>query len=220
MKKTIGLICFILLLIAMFSATAMADDWVARGVVIANRITMRETPKSNGKTVTHLTNGTMMAILDEDGSWYYVNADGHTGYVMKEYVVADPDFMTTTGSVSVYAYPGSDKRVGSLSRYTRLTIIDEYRDYYVVNLRHASGFIKKNASFMLDSEMRNARVLGTIEMTESVPARDGPSSEYPAVEPHLQAGSRYSYVEKSDSWYIIIIGDRIAYMWEGVCKEV
>ncbi|HML49386.1 MAG TPA: SH3 domain-containing protein [Clostridia bacterium] len=57
----------------------------------------------------------------------------------------NPRFVTTHKSTYVYAVPDrSGKKVGELIAGTQLVIIGEYGDYWVVNLRSASGFIHKS----------------------------------------------------------------------------
>ena len=120
------------------------------GIVISQNVSLR-TDKSTGATrLASIPNGTVLDLLDEQNGWYYVNYwDTKTmtatqGWVLVDYIVRDPSFITTTKSTYVYSTPTRDsKKVGQLVSGTQLVVIGEYGDFWVVNLRSASGFIYK-----------------------------------------------------------------------------
>lgn len=218
-KYLVRLIALVLVLMIPSIALADAGEW--KGKVIARQITFRSAPKTNAKSLGTLKNGTTVAILDDYTSgWFHIAVDGKEGYVLSEYIVENPDHLTVTSTVPVYAFPHSDKHVGSLATYTRLTIIDEYDGYYVVNLREASGFIKKNAKIIVDSKAVAQPRRGVVEMNIDTTLREGPASKYPSAG-DVPAGSQFDYISMDGDWYIIIVdNERIAYIWNGVCHEV
>lgn len=121
------------------------------GVVISQNVTLRESPSTTAKQLARPTNGTVLDILSEQNGWYYVRFwDGKStmpieGYVRTNFVVRDPMFVTTTQATYVYSMPDRGaKMVGQLVSGTQLVVIGEYGDFWVVNLRSASGFIHKN----------------------------------------------------------------------------
>ena len=120
------------------------------GIVISQSVSLREEPKTNAKLVSSIPNGAMINILQEQSGWYYASYwDGKTnvpkqGWVRTDFIVRNPTFLTTTQSTYVYATPSrSAKKVGQLIAGTQLVVIGEYGDFWVVNLRSASGFIYK-----------------------------------------------------------------------------
>ncbi|MDL2318672.1 SH3 domain-containing protein [Eubacteriales bacterium OttesenSCG-928-A19] len=120
------------------------------GVVISQNVSLRESPSLGATRITSIPNGTVLDLLDEQSGWYYVayynaaNTAPLEGWVLVDFIVRDPSFITTTASTYVYAMPSRDaKKVGQLVSGTQLVIIGEYGDFWVVNLRSASGFIYK-----------------------------------------------------------------------------
>lgn len=120
------------------------------GVVISQNVSLRESPSTGAKRLASIPNGSIFDLLDEQDGWYRVDYwDGKTalpleGWVLVDFVVRDPSFITTTESTFVYAVPDrSAKKVAQLTSGTQLVIIAEWGDFWVVNLRSASGFIYK-----------------------------------------------------------------------------
>lgn len=223
MKKSRFLSLFLALILALsIPMAALSDGSGWFGEVIARQITFRTAPKSNAKSQGSIKNGSIMTILDNDHrGWYHVQYDGKEGYVMDCYVAENPDHMILTSSAPVYAFPHSDKRVGSLSSYTRLTIIDEYDGYYVVNLREASGFIhKRDVDALFDSDIHNARATGRIEVTDTVTTpRFGPASKYGGTR-QVHQGEIFDSYGMDGDWFIINVDGQFAYLWNGVCRAI
>ena len=223
MKTSRCLSLFLALILALsipMAALSDASEWV--GEVIARQITFRSNPKSSSKSLGSIKNGATVTILDNDHrGWYHVQYDGKEGYVMDAYVVENPDHMILQSSTQVYAFPHSDKRVGSLSTYTRLTIIDEYDGYYVVSLREASGFIhKRDVDALFDSDIKNARPTGRIEVTDTTTTpRYGPANAYGATR-DVSKGEVFDSYGMDGDWFIINVDGHYAYLWKGVCKAI
>lgn len=128
-----------------------ATPFVYPGIVISQNASLRETPSTAAKQLASLSNGTVFDILSEENDWYHARYwDEKTGaplegYVRTYFIVRDPMFVTTTKLTFVYAMPSrGSKMVGQLVAGTQLVVIGEFNDYWVVNLRSASGFILKS----------------------------------------------------------------------------
>lgn len=119
------------------------------GVVISQNVSIRQSPATNAGLIATAKNGDVLEILSEQNGWYTVRYWQNStttveGYARTFFVVEDPYFITTTQLTYVYAMPfANDKMVGQLVAGTQLVVIGEYQDYWVVNLRSASGFIRK-----------------------------------------------------------------------------
>jgi len=222
MKTSRHLSLFLALILALsipMAALSDSSEWV--GAVIARQITFRAEPKSNSKSLGSIKNGNYFTILDNNHrGWYHIQYGGKEGYVMDAYVVENPDIMILTSSTQVYAFPHSDKRIGSLSAYTRLTIIDEYDGYYVVSLREASGFIRKrDVDALFDSDLKTARPTGRIEITEATTPRYGPANSYSATR-NVSQGEVFDSYGMDGDWFIINVDGHYAYLWKGVCQAI
>jgi uncharacterized protein YgiM (DUF1202 family) len=127
-----------------------ASSRIIPGVVISQNVSLREEPRTNATRLARPSNGAVLDILSESNGWYYAtyyDKDGQvfTGYVLVDYIVINPVYLTTTKSTYVYSTPSrSSKKVGQITTGTPLLIIGEYNNFWVVNLRSASGFIYMN----------------------------------------------------------------------------
>jgi SH3 domain protein len=211
------------LVLVLTASIALADGSAWTGEVIARQITMREGAKSNAKSIGSIKNGESFTIVDDNHrGWFHIQYDGKDGYVMSDYVVENADHMILLSSANVYAFPHSDKRVAALSSYTRLTIIDEYDGYYVVNLREASGFIhKRDVDALFDSDIPTMHVKGRVQIDkEDTTPRVGPSSNLAAATHDVHAGETYDFVDMDGDWYIIAVDGVLGFIWSQTCHEI
>jgi uncharacterized protein YgiM (DUF1202 family) len=122
---------------------------VIPGVVISENVSVREAPSTNATRLARPSNGAVLDIWSEADGWYYVtyyDEDGQVfqGYVLVDYIVINPVYLTTTKATYVYSTPSrASKKVGQITTGTPLLVIGEYNNFWVVNLRSASGFIYK-----------------------------------------------------------------------------
>lgn len=133
-----------LLMLAMVPALAQA----AQGVVITDSVALQTAPGAGDGTV-EMENGTFVEILGQQSGWYkvsvYDSASRETveGYVLKGYIVEDPEYATGKSSAFIYAMPDStSKTVGTIEPNEQLVVLGVSGEYLAVNLRTASGFVK------------------------------------------------------------------------------
>src|SRR5699024_5342351 len=115
----------------------------------------------DGQRLASIPGETVLEVLSQssDGRWlqvaYYKDGTRLTGWVLTEYVVQNPmTLILRADNVPAYAAPSSQaKKVGSLPAYTRLTVIGEWDDYYVVSLRNAAACIRKDARYWTDWDL-------------------------------------------------------------------
>lgn len=119
-------------------------------IVISKSISLRVEPNVRSERISSLSNGTLLNILNDQGDWLYVNVWNQKeqayiqGWLKSDFIVRNPRFVTTHQSTYVYAIPDrGGKKVGEVISGTQLVVIGEYGDFWVVNLRSASGFIYK-----------------------------------------------------------------------------
>ena len=194
-------------------AAADGSDWI--GVVIAQRISQRESQSLSGKLVQNINNGEAVTILSEDNGWFNVTYNGKEGWVVSDYVVENPVYITLRNSnTAAFSYPNSDsKKVGSLTKYTKLLVISQTDNYWVVNLRQASAFISKKAEVWTDTDINNWLLHPPTEGTinKKTTLRTGPGTKwYDAV--GMKAGDKVSILGSEDGWYVIVYDKAIAYV--------
>lgn len=124
--------------------TVYGNGGAETGYVLCESLSMRESPDSYANVVGSLTYGTTFPVLQKDGKWWYVSANGQSGWINSSYALIDPEYFYPATETPVLAYASPDaKRVGLVETGDQLAIIAETNDYYVVSLRGASGFISK-----------------------------------------------------------------------------
>ena len=150
MKKT-GICLF--LVIMMISAVAFGEITHPIGpgqlgydaVVISKTVSVRPTQNANAKAVTKLNFGDHLAVMSLGNGWcevYLSETEGLTGYVMEDYIVIDPAYITTEESTPVYAWQATNaKRVGLLGRGETYPIIRMEGNWLLISLRGAAGWI-------------------------------------------------------------------------------
>ena len=109
-------------------------------------------------------------------------------------------------NVPAYSAPDkASKKVGSLSKLTRYTVIGTFGDYYVINLRQAAAFVPVNVAhydttfegrFLPADGNKNGVTLSKTTL------RTGPGDWYASVE-DVKAGYAFTCVGEINGWYVI-----------------
>ncbi len=201
---------------------ALADlPGVETGEVISQNVSLREGHTSGSTSIRSLHNGETFEILDRWEDWLHIayfdtdTAQTINGWLLDYYVAENPIHITLRNSnTAAYAYPSSDsKRVGSLSKYTRLTVIAQLDRYWVVSLREAAAAIPKTAKVWLDEDLASwnsiASTAGTT--TRRTTTRTGPGTNWTSVKT-LNAGASVEIVGSEGDWYVIRYEDAVAYI--------
>jgi uncharacterized protein YgiM (DUF1202 family) len=210
----------VLMMSAVIPALADLPD-VETGEVISQNVTLRENHTSGSATIRSLHNGETFEILDRWDEWLYIAyfdmdaAVTINGWLLNYYVAENPMHITLRNSnTAAYAYPSSgSKRVGSLSKYTRLTVIEQLDRYWVVSLREAAAAIPKTAQVWLDEDLNNwASIVPTAgTTTRRTTTRTGPGTNWTSVNT-LNAGAAVDIVGSEGDWYVIRYEDAVAYI--------
>ena len=125
-------------------------------VVLCEKLTLREKPGSSSKAVQTLNYGDMPIVVgadaptgaqEENGFVYCTlgeSEDSLCGWINADYIVINPAWYVTDQKTTVYAWNDSDAlKVALLDKGTRLPILKEEGDWYVISLRGAVGWIHK-----------------------------------------------------------------------------
>ena len=185
--------------------------------IISKNASVWEQPRTNSKKLGTVQNGEILqgnpagtglsgSIVMQDG-FYAVLYKNSVGWVNSAYCVLAPYEITLMESnVPAYSAPHpSSKKVGSLSKLTRYTVIGTFGDYYVVNLRQASAFIPMSVDhydttfegrFLPAQGGNNGYTLAKTTL------RTGPGDWYASVE-DVKAGYEFTCVGEINGWYVI-----------------
>ena len=150
MKRTA--IC-VFLVLCMISSVAIGEisrpigpgQYGYDAVVISKNISVRPTQNANDKAVTRLNYGDHLAVMSLGNGWcecYLSETDGLSGYVLEDYILIDPAYITTEEPTPVYAWQAQNaKRVGLLARGETYPIIRMEGNWLLISLRGAAGWI-------------------------------------------------------------------------------
>ena len=155
MKK---LIMFVLALAMLLIAVASQAEIIPpygegqiglRAVILCEKLTLREAPRSDAGIIDELTNNDFIIVTKQLDGWAEIMRSdsvdaGPAGYVNAEYLMIDPAWYRTTGETPVYAWNDvTAPKVGLLDADTTLPILKDEGDWLIVGLRGATGWIRK-----------------------------------------------------------------------------
>ena len=125
-------------------------------VVLCERLTLREKPSSSSKAMQTLNYGDRPIVVGadhptgakkENGFVYCTLGDSEDtpcGWINSDYIIINPAWYVTEKETSVYAWNDTAApKVALLDIDTRLPILKEEGDWYVISLRGAAGWIHK-----------------------------------------------------------------------------
>ena len=125
-------------------------------VVLCETLTLRENPDSSSKAILTLNYGdrpivvgadTQAGAQKENGFVYCTLGDSENspcGWINADYIVINPAWYVTEKETAVYAWNDTAApKVALLNKDTRLPVLKEDGDWYVISLRGAVGWIHK-----------------------------------------------------------------------------
>ena len=125
-------------------------------VVLCETLTLREEPVASSKAIRTLHYGDRPIITgadrpsgakEENGFVYCTlgdSEDSPCGWINSDYIVVNPAWYVTEKETAVYAWNDTAApKVALIDKDTRLPILKEEGDWYIVSLRGAAGWIHK-----------------------------------------------------------------------------
>ena len=127
-----------------------------QAVVLCDELTLREKPSSSSKALATLNYGNLPIVVgadlptgakEENGFVYCTLGDSEDslcGWINADYIVVNPAWYVTEKKTEIFAWNDTDApKVALLDKDTRLPILKEDGDWYIVSLRGAVGWIHK-----------------------------------------------------------------------------
>ena len=125
-------------------------------VVLCEKLTLREKPSASSKAIQTLNYGDRPIVVGadrptgaekENGFVYCTlgdSEDSPCGWINADYIIINPSWYVTEMETAVYAWNDTAApKVALLDKDTRLPILKEEGDWYIVSLRGAVGWICK-----------------------------------------------------------------------------
>ena len=161
------------------------------------------------------------SIVEQNG-FYAVNYNGQVGWVNKAYSVHAPfEIVLMEGNVPAYCAPDTDsKRVGSLNKLTRYTVLGFYNDFYVISLREAAAYIPMDVAHYDTNFERlyHGAMEQTLTVNKKTKLLTGPGEGYTKVR-DLKAGQKFTCKDTLNGWCLVWDNENSAYtyIWSGDC---
>ena len=113
-------------------------------LVLCESLTLRTQPDTAAPALTTLPYGTSLTCTSMwHPGWLEVTANGQTGWVRREFLLLDPQYVTFSAETPVLAWPSPDAPwIGLLDAGSTAPILGECGGYTVISLRGASGFVQ------------------------------------------------------------------------------
>ncbi len=125
-------------------------------VVLYEKLTLRKMPSSSSKAIQTLDYGDRPIVIDadlpsgpkEENGFVYCTVDDSEespcGWIDAGYIIINPAWYVTEKKTTVYAWNDTTApKIALLDKATRLPILKEEGDWYLVSLRGAVGWIHK-----------------------------------------------------------------------------
>lgn len=182
--------------------------------IISQNASVWAQPRTNSDKLGSVKNGEELRgrvdgdtnIIMQDG-FYAVDYNGRNAWVNSAYSVCGPfEIVLMESNVPAYCTPNrNSKRVGSLNKLTRYTVLGFYDDFYVVNLREASAFIPMSVRHYDTTFMRyyHAAWSGEARTIRGTTVRSGPGDNYASVR-DMDADTSFAYWDIIDGWCLLV----------------
>jgi cell wall-associated NlpC family hydrolase len=187
--------------------------------VLQNSVNLREEASLESGKLEKMPKGMVLQVTgkSEDGEWYVVTYNGHSGYVSREYV-EDVDGCTE-GYVQTMANSLS-LRTGAGSNFARLITIPQGKvlpvsgtvgDWYEVKYGKFTGYV--SGAFVSATTEDGFRAYPDyLEiMADDVPVREEPNEEAAELE-NLEKGTLLAIQGIRDGWYQVTYNGETGYV--------
>ena len=90
MRKLLSKVLVLTAMTAIFLTATAAAVEIGSGVIDADSLRVRSEPSTSSSTVTFLSDGTKVKVLEALDGWYQISWNSYTGYVSADYLSYTP----------------------------------------------------------------------------------------------------------------------------------
>ncbi len=225
MRKLLSKSAILTVLVAVIlTVTAFAAE-PREGYVNANALRLRSEPSTDASTITYLSAGDLVEILNDVGEWYHVTFEGYTGYVFATYVstydivisdvpvplesVAGKTGVLTASAVNFRSGPSTDDAVlSSLNEGAQVTILSISGDWCKVDNGGQVGYV--NADYLAVDGLPlvdpKGVITGSCVNVRNIPSTDG------GILTKVYAGETVKLLALEGEWYSVSINGMKGYI--------
>lgn len=216
---------FLAVLTAVFLAVTALAAPPSEGYVNADALRLRAAPSTDAATITYLSSGEAVQILQEMGEWYQVDYEGYTGYVYGAYIttrdsqslsaasmgelLAGKTGVITASSVNFRAAPSTDENVyATLSEGTQVVIDSISGGWCKVSVDGQQGFV--NADYLSVDGLPLVNPKGVVTGS-CVNVRTEPTTES-GILTKVYAGNMVDLTALEGEWYAVSVDGTKGYI--------
>lgn len=203
----------------LLAATAAAAGAIGTGVVDADALRVRSEASTDASTITYLSDGTQVQVLEDLGGWYRISWGGYTGYVSAEYLIYTPASTETsadaaplqrdvTGRTAVLEGDGAYFRAGPsvaddvydvMAAGDEVTILSVEDGWCQVEWDRTEGYIK--ADYLSVDGIPLVDPQGVVS-GDCVNLRSGPGTSNDVLA-KVYGGTLVNIITLEDGWYAV-----------------
>ncbi|MDD2648205.1 MAG: SH3 domain-containing protein [Eubacteriales bacterium] len=191
----------------------------------ANWTVIRATPSTSGKIIDRFQNATNVTVMGTSGSWYHVDVDGVTGYMMKKYLspIAGVKYALVNNPYRTqYLNLRSDADADSesIARFyngTRVRLLSDVSEGWVeVSVGALTGYMDAQYLYFTNSTSAIRNGWLSKRVTTSTPGsrlnfRSEPSEDGTVLARYTR-GTRMYVMGMVGDWYYVKCGSRFGYV--------
>jgi N-acetylmuramoyl-L-alanine amidase len=216
------------------SSTNTSSTGKKTASVTASSLNIRKTPSTSGARVGSLKKNAIVTVIKEQGSWVQIETKSLKGWVHNDYLKFDSTASANTPSKDSESTSSSNptntsgkvtatslnvrsssslsgKVVGSVSKGTKVTIIEEMKDWYKIKYASnktgwvASWYISKTVDNTQNpSNSSNKKFVKIIYDGTNI--RSGASKNHSVVK-RANLGESFEIIETVGDWYKLNLGN-------------
>ena len=220
----------VLVLAAAMAAVLTVSAFAAAGetgTVNADALRLRSEPSTTSSTITYLSSGTQVDVLEDLGEWYKVSCNGSVGYVYSSYIsfqssdvvvaagyyaesVAGKTGVITGSVVNFRSAPEMEDinvltKVRAGDELTVLSVVDEWCE---VTYQGLQGYVKADYVSVNGIPLVDPRgiITGDCVNVRSMASTDG------SVLTKVYAGDLVDLLDMENGWSVVSINGQLGYI--------
>lgn len=188
-----------------------------------NAVTLYETASTSAKQLGSYTANTMVSVLQQLGTWSYVNANGKLGYMQSAYLSTSGSTQPVTGyayitlppyaiSAPMYSQPTeSSSLVNSFGNGTRVQILSRTGNWYYVQVGNQTGYIQSGYLTNAETPSTGIYYVRTGSAADYLPLYTQASTSSSIINRYPN-GTSVLMVQNMGAWALVEIGTTRGYM--------
>lgn len=226
MRETLFKVSAFMTVIAlMFTLTAYSQPPAQaaskkEGIINANDVNLRKKPSLDAEILAKIKEDEIVTVVSEKSGWYKLKYEKLTGYVKTQFVTVHETGLNIHATVikdnvNMRKEPNTNsKSVQKIKRYTDVTIIGTFGDWYEVKSGSKKGYIRNDLINKVEEISVSAEgtiTAGDVNMRK-LPIPTG------KIITQLKKGASVTVIKLRDDWVYLSYGKKKGYVFKNYVK--